>query len=67
MATKKPKQHRAKPSMDNEEDRVSMRVFKLTNAWWRHIHVVFEIFNQKWADPYSQPAMSGEHISLPMI
>ena len=61
MAAKKPKQHRVKPSKDNEEDRVSMWVFKSTNAWWRHIHVPIKKFIQKWVDPYSQPALSGEH------
>ena len=54
MVTKKPKQCRVKPSEDNEEDRVSMWVFKSTNAWWRLIHMLIEIFNQKWVDPYSQ-------------
>ena len=26
-----------------------------------------KIFNQKWVDPDSQPALSGEHILLPII
>ena len=62
MAAKKPRQCRAKPSKDNEEDRVSLQVLKSTNAWWRLIHMPIEIFSQQWVEPYSYPALLGEHI-----
>ena len=56
MAAKKPKQRRAKPSKENEEDRVSLQVFKSTNAWWRLIHMPIKILNQQRVDLYSSPA-----------
>ena len=61
MAAKKTNQCLAKPLKENEEDRVSLWAFKSTKAWWRLIHVPIKIFNQKWVDSYSQPALSGEH------
>ena len=62
MAVNKLRQCRAKPSKENEEYRVLLQVFKSTNAWWRLIHVPIEIFSQQWVEPYSYPALSGEHI-----
>ena len=67
MAAKEPKQRRPKPLKENEEDRVSLQVFKSTNAWWRLIHVPIKIFNQQWVNPYSSFTLSGETILLSMI
>ena len=42
-------------------NRVSLWAYKLTNAWWKLIHVPIKIFNQQWVDLHSSPALSGEH------